>query len=43
MLRATMIGPNDDDCPVGADEALERLMEGNARFLRGGHVIRGRA
>jgi len=35
MLWATMIGPNDDDCPVGADEALERLMEGNARFLRG--------
>ena len=30
-----MIGPNDDDCPVGADEALSRLMEGNARFLRG--------
>ena len=26
---------NDDDCPVGADEALARLMEGNARFLRG--------
>ncbi len=24
-----------DDCPVGADEALSRLMEGNARFLRG--------
>jgi carbonic anhydrase len=35
MLWATMIGPNDDDCPVGADEALSRLMEGNARFLRG--------
>src|SRR6478672_13026084 len=35
MLRATMIGPHDDDCPVGADEALSRLMEGNARFLRG--------
>ena len=32
---ATMIGPNDDDCRVGADEALSRLMEGNARFLRG--------
>ena len=30
-----MIGPNDDDCPVGADEALELLMEGNARFLAG--------
>jgi len=30
-----MIGPNDDDCRVGADEALSRLMEGNARFLRG--------
>ena len=27
--------PDDDDCPVGADEALSRLMEGNARFLRG--------
>jgi carbonic anhydrase len=26
---------NDDDNPVGADEALARLMEGNARFLRG--------
>ena len=24
-----------DDSPVGADEALARLMEGNARFLRG--------
>jgi carbonic anhydrase len=35
MLWATMIGPNDDDCRVGADEALSRLMEGNARFLRG--------
>src|SRR4249919_1688473 len=35
MLWATMIAPNDDDCPVGADEALSRLMEGNARFLRG--------
>ena len=35
MLLATMIGPNDDDCRVGADEALSRLMEGNARFLRG--------
>jgi carbonic anhydrase len=30
-----MAAPNDDDCPVGADEALTRLMEGNARFLRG--------
>ena len=29
-----MIGPNDDDCRVGADEALSCLMEGNARFLR---------
>jgi carbonic anhydrase len=27
--------PNDDNSPVGADEALARLMEGNARFLRG--------
>ena len=26
---------DDDDSPVGADEALARLMEGNARFLRG--------
>jgi len=25
----------DDDCVVGADEALTRLMEGNERFLRG--------
>ena len=31
----TMVGSNEDDCPVGADEALSRLMEGNARFLRG--------
>ena len=30
-----MIGSNDDNCRVGADEALSRLMEGNARFLRG--------
>ena len=30
-----MIASNDDDWPVGADEALSRLMEGNARFLRG--------
>jgi carbonic anhydrase len=30
-----MAPPNDDDCQVGADEALLRLMEGNARFLRG--------
>src|SRR5258707_2212606 len=30
-----MAAPNDDDCQVGADEALTRLMEGNARFLRG--------
>jgi carbonic anhydrase len=30
-----MTAPNDDDCPVDADEALARLMEGNARFLRG--------
>src|SRR3954467_4388964 len=29
-----MIAPNDDDPPVGADEAIVRLMEGNARFLR---------
>jgi carbonic anhydrase len=26
---------NDDDCPVGAYDALARLMAGNARFLRG--------
>jgi hypothetical protein len=32
---ATMAAPNDDDYQVGADEALTRLMEGNARFLRG--------
>ncbi len=30
-----MTAPREDDCPVGADEALARLMEGNARFLRG--------
>jgi carbonic anhydrase len=30
-----MAAPNDDDGQVGADEALARLMEGNARFLRG--------
>ncbi|MFH0997320.1 MAG: carbonic anhydrase [Pseudomonadota bacterium] len=30
-----MTAPNDDDCPVGADDALARLMDGNARFLRG--------
>jgi carbonic anhydrase len=30
-----MTGCNDDDCPVSADDALARLMEGNARFLRG--------
>jgi carbonic anhydrase len=30
-----MTTPNDDDSPVAADEALARLMEGNARFLRG--------
>jgi carbonic anhydrase len=34
-IGATMTAPGDDDCPVGADEALARLMEGNARFLRG--------
>ena len=32
---ATMAAPNDDDDQVDADEALTRLMEGNARFLRG--------
>ena len=32
---ATMTAPSEDDCPVSADEALARLMEGNARFLRG--------
>ena len=26
---------NEDDRPVGADDALARLMDGNARFLRG--------
>jgi carbonic anhydrase len=30
-----MTGSNDDDCAVSADEALARLMDGNARFLRG--------
>ena len=30
-----MTAPGDDDSSVGADEALARLMEGNARFLRG--------
>jgi carbonic anhydrase len=30
-----MTVPNNDDGPVGADDALARLMEGNARFLRG--------
>jgi carbonic anhydrase len=30
-----MTAHNDHDPPVGADEALSRLMEGNARFLRG--------
>ena len=29
-----MIVADDDDHPVDADEALARLMEGNARFLR---------
>ena len=32
---ATMTAPSDDDCLVGADEALARLMAGNGRFLRG--------
>jgi carbonic anhydrase len=31
----TMQLSKDDDCVVGADEALTRLMEGNQRFLRG--------
>src|SRR6476620_7876539 len=30
-----MSAPSNDDRPVSADEALTRLMEGNARFLRG--------
>ena len=30
-----MVGTSDDDSPVGADEALTRLMEGNTRFLLG--------
>ena len=34
-LGATTTAPDDDDCPVRADQALARLMEGNARFLRG--------
>ena len=29
-----MTAPSEDDGLVGADEALARLMEGNARFLR---------
>ena len=32
---ATMTASSEDDCPVSADEALARLMTGNARFLRG--------
>ena len=32
---ATMAASSDDDYQVGADEALTRLMQGNARFLRG--------
>ena len=34
-VGASMTAPSDDDCLVGADEALARLMAGNARFLRG--------
>jgi carbonic anhydrase len=30
-----MTAPGNDDSPVSADEALARLMEGNARFLQG--------
>ena len=30
-----MTAPSENDGLVGADEALARLMEGNARFLRG--------
>src|SRR4051812_42394065 len=30
-----MAAPDHDDSQIGADEALTRLMEGNARFLRG--------
>jgi carbonic anhydrase len=30
-----MTVPTENGCPVTADEALARLMEGNARFLRG--------
>ena len=30
-----MTVPNKNDGPVGADDALARLMDGNARFLRG--------
>jgi carbonic anhydrase len=33
--RHMMTVSSDEDCPVGADEALARLMAGNARFLRG--------
>jgi len=31
----TMTVPKNNDGPVGADDALARLMDGNARFLRG--------
>src|SRR4051812_49345873 len=30
-----MTASNNDNCPVSPDEALARLMEGNARFRRG--------
>jgi carbonic anhydrase len=30
-----MTAPHDDDLPIDADQALARLMAGNARFLRG--------
>jgi carbonic anhydrase len=35
MSGITMTAPSENDGLVGADEALLRLMEGNARFLRG--------
>lgn len=36
-----MTDSNDDDCLVSADDALVRLMDGNARFLRGELRITG--
>jgi carbonic anhydrase len=33
--QENIMNTNGDDAPVGADDALARLIEGNARFLRG--------